>query len=202
MASTSSSPTGSPTSRCWRFRDPWLGGWPRLVCGTGYTGEDGLELLLPPEGAAAVWDALLARGAVPAGLGARDTLRLEACFHLYGNELSEDRDPITSGLAWCCREETGFIGSERTASVRRGGPEEKLVAFAMPAGGIARSGNPILGGGVVTSGTLSPSLGVGVGMAFLPAGQCEPGTEIEIDVRGRIRGAEIVTKPLYSREER
>ncbi len=175
-------------------------GVPVLACGTGYTGEDGLELLLPPDHAVEVWDALLAVGAIPAGLGARDTLRLEACFHLYGNELSEERDPVTSGLGWCCKEETGFIGSERTAAVRAAGPEEKLVAFTMPEG-IPRAGNPVGGGGVVTSGTLSPSLGVGIGMAFVPAGSSEPGTPIEIDVRGRTRAAEIVAKPLYSREE-
>src|SRR5256885_13063458 len=80
-----------------------------LVCGTGYTGEDGVELLLPPGGAPTVWDALTAAGAAPAGLGARDTLRLEACFHLYGNDLSEDRNPIEAGLAWCCKLDTGII---------------------------------------------------------------------------------------------
>ena len=79
-----------------------------LVCGTGYTGEDGVELLLAPGDARAVWDALLAAGAVPVGLGARDTLRLEACFHLYGNDLSEDRDPIGAGLGWACVEATGL----------------------------------------------------------------------------------------------
>jgi aminomethyltransferase len=172
-----------------------------LLAGTGYTGEDGLELLLPPDGAVAVWDALIAGGAVPVGLGARDTLRLEVCFHLYGNELSEQRDPITSGLGWCCKEETGFVGAETVARVRAEGAPEKLVAFTMPAGGIAREGNPIAGGGVVTSGTMSPSLGVGAGMAYVPADRAEPGTQIEIDVRGRTRAAEIVTKPLYRREE-
>ena len=80
-----------------------------LVCGTGYTGEDGVELLIPPDGATAVWDAL---DVTPAGLGARDTLRLEVCFHLYGNDLSEDRNPIEAGLGWCCKLDTGFIGSD------------------------------------------------------------------------------------------
>jgi aminomethyltransferase len=177
-----------------------LAGAPVLACGTGYTGEDGLELMIPPSHAGAVWDALLAAGAAPAGLGARDTLRLEVCFHLYGNELSEQRDPITAGLGWCCKEETGFIGAEAVERVRAEGPGEKLVAFTMPAGGIARTGNPILDGGVVTSGTMSPSLGLGVGMAYVPAERAEPETEIEIDVRGRSRGAEIVSKPLYRRE--
>ena len=82
-----------------------------LVCGTGYTGEDGVELLLAPGDAVAVWEALLAGGAAPVGLGARDTLRLEACYHLYGNDLSEDRDPIGAGLGWACVEDTGFIGA-------------------------------------------------------------------------------------------
>jgi aminomethyltransferase len=178
-----------------------LAGISLLAAGTGYTGEEGLELLVPPADAVAVWDAVVAAGAVPAGLGARDTLRLEVCFHLYGNELGEDRDPIASGLGWCCKEETGFIGSEAVARVRAGSVAEKLVAFAMPAGGIARGGNPISGGGVVTSGTMSPSLGLGVGMAYVPADRAEPGTAIEIDVRGRVRPAEIVPKPLYRREE-
>ena len=92
-----------------------------LVCGTGYTGEDGVELLLDPQHAPAVWDALLAGGARPVGLGARDTLRLEVCFHLYGNDLSEDRGPIEAGLGWCCKEQTGFIGSEAVASARSAG---------------------------------------------------------------------------------
>ena len=93
-----------------------------LVCGTGYTGEDGVELLMDPRDPATVWDALIAAGASPAGLGARDTLRLEACFHLYGNDLSEDRDPIGAGLGWCCKEATGFVGSEAIAAVRAAGP--------------------------------------------------------------------------------
>jgi aminomethyltransferase len=87
-----------------------------LVCGTGYTGEDGVELLLDDSAAAAVWDALVERGATPAGLGARDTLRMEVCFHLYGNDMDETRNPIEAGLGWCCREETGFIGSGAVAA--------------------------------------------------------------------------------------
>lgn len=171
-----------------------------LACGTGYTGEDGLELMSAPDEAGRLWDALIEEGAAPAGLAARDTLRLEACFHLYGNELSEARDPISGGLGWCCKEDTGFIGAEVVKRAREEGTTEKLVAFSMPIGGIARPGNPIIGGGVVTSGTMSPSLGVGVGMAYVPAGSSEVGTEIEIDVRGRHRVAEIVPKPLYRRE--
>src|SRR5919202_101914 len=124
-----------------------------LVCGTGYTGEDGVELLVAPEHAGAVWDAVVDGGATPAGLGARDTLRLEVCFHLYGNDLMESRGPIEAGLGWCCKEDTGFIGAEAVRATREAGPREKLAPFALTGPGIARQGNPVVGGGVVSSGT-------------------------------------------------
>ncbi len=171
-----------------------------LVCGTGYTGEDGVELLVDPAHAPAVWDAVVAGGAEPAGLGARDTLRTEACFHLYGNDLSEDRGPIEAGLGWACKEATGFIGHERVARDRAQGTAERLVPFAITGPGIARQGNPVVGGGVVTSGTLSPTLGYGIGLAYLPADRTAPGTPFEIDVRGRVRGAEVRKKPLVPEE--
>jgi glycine cleavage system T protein (aminomethyltransferase) len=171
-----------------------------LVCGTGYTGEDGVELLIAPGHAHAIWDALLEAGAAPAGLGARDTLRLEVCFHLYGNDLMEERGPIEAGLGWCCKEDTGFIGADAVRAVREAGPEETLVPFKMTGPGIARQGNPVEGGGEVTSGTMSPCLGIGIGMAYVPPEKAEPGTPIEIDVRGKLRAAEVATKPLYSKE--
>src|SRR5918998_1450826 len=167
-----------------------------LVCGTGYTGEDGVELLVAPQRAGEVWDALVGAGATPAGLGARDTLRLEACFHLYGNDLTEDRGPIEAGLGWCCKEQTGFIGAERVARDRADGTPQRLVPFAITGPGIARQGNPVVGGGGVTSGTLSPTLGYGIGLAYLPSERAQPGTRFEIDVRGRTRTAEVRTKPL------
>lgn len=170
-----------------------------LVCGTGYTGEDGVELLIDPEHAPAVWDAIVEAGATPVGLGARDTLRLEVCFHLYGNDLSEDRGPIEAGLGWCCKERTGFIGSEAVAAARRDGTAEKLVPFAIEGQGIARQGNPVVGGGEVTSGTYSPCLERGIGMAYVSSARAEPGTQIEIDVRGRTRPAVIERKPLYNK---
>src|SRR5438105_1029494 len=117
-----------------------------LVCGTGYTGEDGVEILLRPSDAAAVWGALLERGATPAGLGARDTLRLEVCFHLYGNDLSEERGPIEAGLGWACKEDTGFIGAEAVRAARTAGPVERLVPFVIDGPGIPRQGNPVVGG--------------------------------------------------------
>jgi aminomethyltransferase len=175
-------------------------GRPTLVCGTGYTGEDGVELLCPPDDAGPLWDQLLRRGAAPAGLGARDTLRLEVCFHLYGNDLTEERGPIEAGLGWCCKEDTGFIGSDAVRAVRAAGPSEKLVPFRLTGPGIARQGNPVVGGGEVTSGTLSPCLETGIGMAYVPAGSATPGTELEIDVRGKRRAAVVASKPLYSKE--
>jgi len=177
-----------------------LGGAPALVCGTGYTGEDGVEILCPPAAAGELWEALVAAGAQPAGLGARDTLRLEVCFHLYGNDLMESRGPIEAGLGWCCKEETGFVGSGAIRAMRERGPAEQLVPFAIDGPGIARQGNPVLGGGEVTSGTLSPSLGIGIGLAYLPADRAAPGTRIEIDVRGKVRPAIIRRKPLYEKE--
>ena len=168
-----------------------------LVCGTGYTGEDGVELLLDPGDAPRVWDALLAGGAVPVGLGARDTLRLEVCFHLYGNDLSEDRDPISAGLGWCCKEATGFVGADAIAAVRAAGPSERLVPFIVEGDGIARQGNPVISGGEVTSGTFSPCLERGIGMAYVSAPRAQVGERIEIDVRGRVRSAVIAEKPLY-----
>jgi aminomethyltransferase len=173
-----------------------LAGAEVLVCATGYTGEDGVELLAHPRDAPALWDELVRRGATPAGLAARDTLRLEACFHLYGNDLMLSRGPIEAGLGWCCREDTGFIGAEAVRAARDAGPAEKLVAFAIDGPGIARQGNPVIGGGEVTSGTLSPSLGLGIGLAYVPAERASVGTPLEIDVRGRVRPAAVHAKPF------
>jgi aminomethyltransferase len=184
-----------------RTADLAVAGVECLACGTGYTGENGVELLIPPEGAPQVWDALLGAGVTPAGLGARDTLRLEACFHLYGNDLSEDRNPIEAGLGWCCKLETGFIGSD---ALRGFEPEQTLVPFAFTGPGIPRQGNPLRtahGEGVVTSGTLSPCLEVGIGMGYVPVAAGPPGTSIEVDVRGKLRQAEIREKPLYKKEK-
>jgi glycine cleavage system T protein (aminomethyltransferase) len=171
-----------------------------LVCGTGYTGEDGVEILIPPDGATGVWDALMEQGVKPAGLGARDTLRLEVCFHLYGNDLSEDRNPIEAGLAWCCKLETGFVGANALEGLE---PEDALVPFAFTGPGIPRQDNPVHTehrDGVVTSGSLSPCLEVGIGMAYVPVAAAAPGTKLEVDVRGKAREAEVREKPLYRKE--
>jgi len=189
-----------------RFRTEELSiaGSPTLVCGTGYTGEDGVELLIAPEAAVDVWDALIGAGASPAGLGARDTLRLEVNYCLYGNDLTEERTPIEAGLGWCVKEETGFVGCEACRRVREEGPRELLEPFVITGAGIPRQGNRILAGredvGEVTSGTLSPSLEVGIGMGYVRTDVAKPGAQIEIDVRGKRREAEIRERPLYSRD--
>jgi aminomethyltransferase len=152
---------------------------------------------VPPDGAVAVWDALAARGVTPAGLGARDTLRLEVCFHLYGNDLSEDRNPLEAGLGWCCKLDTGFIGSD---ALRAAEPADALVPLAFTGPGIPRAGNPVrtdAGDGTVTSGSFSPCLEKGIGMAYVPLGAATPGTAVEVDVRGTPRAAEVAEKPLY-----
>jgi aminomethyltransferase len=187
-----------------------VAGLPVLACGTGYTGEDGLELLCEPELAPALWAAVLEAGAVPAGLGARDTLRIEACLPLYGNDMDEQHDPISAGLGWACAEHTGFIGAEPVAAVRAAGPRELLVPFVLDGPGIARAGNRVLprtaaggepdAGGTVTSGTFSPSLERGVGLAYLPAWRATPGQQLQIDVRGTVRAATVATKPLYPKD--
>jgi aminomethyltransferase len=124
-----------------------------------------------------------------------------ACYHLYGKDLSTERGPIEAGLGWCCKEDTGFIGSEAVRAVREAGPQEKLVAFTIEGPGIARQGNAVVGGGEVTSGTLSPCVGVGVGMAYVPAASTAVGTRLEIDVRGKIRPAVVQQKPLYRKKD-
>jgi aminomethyltransferase len=189
----SDSPLPPRMSASWRR----IAGGEVLVCGTGYTGEEGVELLSAPDHAPLLWDEIVRRGATPAGLAARDTLRLEACFCLYGNELTAERGPIEAGLGWCCKEQTHFIGSRAVAEARAAGPAEKLAAFVMDGPGIARAGNHVEGGGVVTSGTLSPSLERAIGMAYVPRERAAVGTPLEIDVRGKMRRAVVSEKPLY-----
>jgi aminomethyltransferase len=171
-----------------------------MVNRTGYTGEVGVELLVPAEDAVALWDRVLERGAVPCGLGARDTLRLEVCFPLHGNDITQDTDAISAGLGWVCTLDKDFIGAEELRRIKAEGPTEKLVPFVMEEGGIPRAGMSIAGGGRVTSGSHSPMLDRGIGMGYVPTARSEPGTELTIDVRGRDRSARVVKKPIYKRE--
>jgi aminomethyltransferase len=173
-----------------------------LVAGTGYTGERGCELGCAPEDAGRLWDAVLARGVTPCGLGARDTLRLEVCYPLHGNDIWPERTPIEAGLGWACALEKDFTGVEVLRRQKQEGPAQKLVAFVMEDPGIPRTGMLIQEGGQVTSGTLSPLLEKGIGLGYVDAANAAAETPITIDLRGRPRRARIVPKPFYKREER
>jgi glycine cleavage system T protein (aminomethyltransferase) len=183
------------------FREDDVLGSRCLVAGTGYTGERGCELGCAPDDAPALWDALLAQGIVPCGLGARDTLRLEVCYPLHGNDISPGRTPIEAGLGWACALEKEFTGADVLRRQREEGPAEKLVAFVMDEKAIPRQGMAVAEGGQVTSGSLSPILGVGIGLGYVTSELAEPGTELNIDVRGRPKAAHVVKKPIYRREE-
>jgi aminomethyltransferase len=168
---------------------------------TGYTGEEGVELLVRPDAAGALWDRMLARGVVPCGLGARDTLRLEVCYPLHGNDIGPETDAISAGLGWVCALDKDFTGAEELRRIKGAGPQRKLAAFVMEEAGIPRQGMKIVEGGEVTSGSHSPMLERGIGMGYVPAELAQPGGELTIDVRGRPRRARVVKKPIYSREE-
>jgi aminomethyltransferase len=182
------------------FAEETIDGVQCMVNRTGYTGEDGCEALCMGEDAGALWDAVLARGVTPCGLGARDTLRLEACYPLHGNDISPDTDPISAGLGWTCALAKDFTGVETLRRIKEEGPERKLVAFVMEDKAIPRQGMPIEGGGEVTSGTHSPMLDIGIGMGYLPVAQAAVDTKLTIDVRGKPRSARVVKKPIYNRE--
>jgi aminomethyltransferase len=172
-----------------------------MVNRTGYTGEQGVELMVMAEDAVALWDAVVERGAKPCGLGARDTLRLEVCYPLHGNDIGPDTDAISAGLGWVCALDKEFTGVEELRRIKEQGPERKLVAFVMKEPGIPRQGMSIEEGGEVTSGSHSPMLDRGIGMGYVPAEHTEPGTELTIDVRGKPRRAELVKKPIYKKED-
>jgi aminomethyltransferase len=173
-----------------------------MVNRTGYTGERGVELMVPAEDAVDLWDRVLERGAVPCGLGARDTLRLEVCYPLHGNDITPDTDPISAGLGWVCALEKSFTGVDELRRIKEDGPARKLVAFVMEETAIPRQGMRIGGGGEVTSGTHSPMLNRGIGIGYVTTEQAASDTELTIDVRGRNRRARVVKKPIYTREER
>lgn len=187
-----------PRMRCRTLR---VAGVTALACGTGYTGEDGLELLVAPGAAAALWDALVAAGAQPCGLGARDTLRIEACLPLYGNELREERTPLEAGLDFCVAFGSGFIGEE--ALRERGAPGELLVPLVADrrtiprAGCVVRCADSGEAVGEVTSGTFSPLLRRGIALAYVPRTCAVPGTTVDVEIRGRVHTATVARKPLH-----
>jgi aminomethyltransferase len=191
---------GLAPARSFTFEEGEIDGVEVMINRTGYTGEEGVELACMEDDAGRLWDAVVARGVRPCGLGARDTLRLEMCFPLHGNDIGTEWDAISSGLGWACALDTGFTGAERLREVKERGPERKLVPFRMTEKAIPRQGMAIEGGGEVTSGSLSPMLDVGIGLGYVPADRARRGTELVIDVRGRARRAEVAKKPLYEKE--
>jgi aminomethyltransferase len=191
-----------PVHEPFHFGEGLVEGTEALVCVTGYTGEPGVEIICPADGGARVWESLRSAGAEPAGLGARDTLRLEKCYPLYGNDLTQEHTALEAGLGWACSlDAKEFIGAAALRDQRASGLEWKLVPFVMRERGIPRPGMAIVGGGKVTSGTMSPSLEVGIGMAYVPAARAEVGMPLVIDVRGREVAAEVARKPMYPKED-
>jgi len=175
---------------------------------TGYTGEDGFEVFAPPSAAERVWDAILqagkAAGVVPAGLGARDTLRLEASMRLYGNDMDETTTVVEADLGWIVGwKKDAFLGSDVLKKQKADGTSRKLAGFEMLERAIARHGYDVYvdgaKAGVVTSGTQTPYLKKAIGMAYLPSDRLEPGTEFEVDIRGRRVKAAVVPMPFYKR---
>jgi aminomethyltransferase len=192
---------GLPEARQFTFAEGQIDGIHCMVNRTGYTGEDGCELLVMNEDAEALWDRVLERGAVPCGLGARDTLRLEVCYPLHGNDITPENDAISAGLGWACALDKEFSGAQELREIKALGPVLKLVPFVMEEKAIPRQGMPIEGGGEVTSGTHSPMLERGIGLGYVPAASATPDSTLTIDVRGKARRARVVKRPIYTREE-
>jgi aminomethyltransferase len=204
-------PTGTDLAaiRYYGFAHGEVAGKKALLSRTGYTGEDGFELYLAPEDAPAVWCALLEAGApvglIPAGLGARDTLRLEAAMALYGHEIDETTTPFDAGLDWVVKlgKASDFAGKGALAAQKEKGIERKLVGFEVQGKGIARQGHSVVVDGhpvgAVTSGTWSPTLEKALGLAYVPVALAAPGSALTLDVRGRQLPAVVVPTPFYRR---
>lgn len=191
----------------YRFAEGEVDGVPAIVSGTGYTGEDGFELYVPAERASRLWRSLLAAGAdvglLPAGLGARDSLRLEVGYALYGNDLDEQHTTLESGLGWVTKLDKGdFIGRDALAAQKEKGVERRLVGLRLTDRGFPRPGYDILKGddvvGRVTSGTVSPTLGYGVALGYVPTALSTGGTQLAIDARGRPVSAVVQRPPFYT----
>ena len=191
----------------YHFATGQVDGIPAIISRTGYTGEDGFEVYLAPSEAPRLFHKFLASGAVtPCGLGARDTLRLEAKMALYGNDIDETTTPLQADLGWIVKLEKGeFAGRDVLQRERAEGPRRKLIGFEMIERGIGRHGYPIIDGGqeigVVTSGTHSPTLKKAIGLAYLPPERSAPGTEFQILIRGKETRARVVPTPFYKRSK-
>lgn len=191
----------------YRFRRGALAEVPMLLARTGYTGEDGFEIFFAPEHADRVWDRLMDAGApyglAPIGLGARDTLRLEMKYSLYGNDIDATTHPLEAGLGWVVKLNKGdFVGRDALLAVKEAGLSRKLVGFELTERGIARHDYPVVDEagqviGRVTSGTMSPSLGKSIGMAYVPVALSKEGSQFRVEVRGKTIAAQVVKTPFY-----
>jgi aminomethyltransferase len=190
----------------YHFRQGRVAGVAGIISRTGYTGEDGFELYLPAAGTETVWERLLAEGkrdgAVPIGLGARDTLRLEMKYALYGNDIDETTNPLEAGLGWVVKPAKGdFVGRAATEALRAAGLRRRLVGFEMVERAVARHGYPILDDGasvgVVTSGSYGPSVDKYIGIGYVPTALAAVGSAIAVEVRGRGQAARVVKTPFH-----
>jgi aminomethyltransferase len=175
------------------------------VARTGYTGEDGFEVFVPAAHARTLWDALAAKGAVPCGLGARDSLRLEVAYRLYGNDMDEAHSPLEAGLGWIVKLDKpgGFVGSAALIRQKKEGLKRRIVGFKLTGKGIARHGYPALKDGArvgeVTSGTMSPVLKEPIGLAYLPVALAKEGSTFDVEIRGKPVAAVVVKTPFVEK---
>ena len=192
----------------YHFREATVAGIPGcIVARTGYTGEDGFEVFCPPQHAEKLWNAIVEKGAQPAGLGARDSLRLEVAYRLYGNDLDEEHTPLEAGLGWIVKLDKpgGFIGAEALKAQKAQGLTRKLVGFKLTGKGIARQGYPVRATGTaaqvgeVTSGTMSPVLKEPIGLAYVPSAISKEGTAFEVEIRGKPVAATVVKTPFITK---
>ncbi len=195
-----------PSLRLFRVVEDEVAGAPAIIARTGYTGEDGFELMVPAEDAVRIWQALAEAGAVPCGLGARDVLRLEAGLPLHGKDIDADTNPFEAGLdRFVDLERDEYVAREALLRIREEGPSRRLVGFNMVGRGIARHGHAIVSGGQqigqVTSGSFSPTLGRAIGMGYVREGFSDPGTAVCVDVRGRLVQAEVTLLPFYAERQ-
>jgi aminomethyltransferase len=200
---------GVAARRCAEFE---IAGTTAFVSRTGYTGEDGFEIIVPAADGPALWRRLLERptgarlgGVQPCGLGARDSLRLEAALMLYGNDIDESTNPVEAGLGWTVTLDNGadFVGREALVRAQKAGPSRQLACLKALDRGVMRAGCPVLHDGRpvgrLTSGGFSPTLGVSIGMGYLPLETASPGTELDVDVRGKPLRVQVVPRPFYRR---
>ena len=194
----------------YRFTNGDIAGVPCLVARTGYTGEDGLELFCASEQGPKLWEALMEAGAAegikPCGLGARDSLRLEMAYRLYGSDMDDTTTPLEAGLSWVVKLDKGdFMGRQAMQKQKEAGLSKKLVGFTLTEPGIPRHGHAVLQDGkrvgTVTSGTKSPSLGTSIGLAYVPPGLAAEGSTFAVDIRGRAAAAKVVKTPFYAKKK-